>query len=86
MKEYHSISREIRYGEKIYAFDKLDGQNFRAEWNRKNKFYKFGSRTQMVGADDPQFGEAVKLVLCKFEKDLHDLFVKNRFEKAICFF
>jgi hypothetical protein len=40
MKEYPSIDREIRFGEPIYAFDKLDGSNIRAEWNKKRKFWK----------------------------------------------
>ena len=33
MKEYLSIGRKIRYGEKTYIFDKLDGSNIRAEWD-----------------------------------------------------
>jgi hypothetical protein len=43
MKTYPSISRDI-VGQPIYAFDKLDGSNIRAEWSKKNGFHKFGSR------------------------------------------
>lgn len=86
MKEYPSIVKEIRHGEKIYAFDKLDGQNFRLEWNKKNKFHKFGSRTQLIDVNDKLWGEAARISVEKYEKNLHDIFVANRYEKVICFF
>ena len=87
MKEYPSVSKEIRNGVSIYAFDKIDGSNIRAEWGRKKKaFWKFGTRTQMIDETDPTFGEAVKIVKEKYEKDLHDIFMQNRYEKAMAFF
>jgi len=86
MKEYPSISKEIRNGEKIYAFDKLDGQNIRGEWNRKQKFYKFGSRTQLIGIEDESWKEAIEIIKAKYEKDLNDIFIKNRWDRVICFF
>jgi len=86
MKEYPSINKDVRNGEKIYAFDKLDGQNFRLEWNKKNKFHKFGSRTQLIDVNDENWGEAARISVNKYEKDLHDIFVKSRYEKVICFF
>lgn len=92
MKEYPCIDREVR-NEVIYAFDKLDGQNVRAEWNKKQKFHKFGSRHQLISKaqgrkeDGPyRWSEAIDKIHSKYEKDLHDIFVKNRFEKVIVFF
>ena len=98
MKEYLSIDRNIRFGDTVYAFDKYDGSNIRAEWTKKNKFNKFGTRRQLISkavirkgeilqdGDRGLWGEAVRLVQEKYEKDLHDIFVKNRFMKVTCFF
>jgi hypothetical protein len=89
MKEYPSIENTLRKG-KVYAFDKLDGQNFRVEWSKKKKFYKFGSRKQMVGniVDNEiyRWNEAIAIAKTKFEKDIHDIFVKNRIRKGVCIF
>ena len=53
MKQYPSISHDIR-SVQAYAFDKLDGSNIRAEWHPKKGFWKFGSRTRLLGTDQPQ--------------------------------
>jgi hypothetical protein len=49
MKEYPSIDR-IReaHGKPCVAFCKYDGSNIRAEWNRKQGWYKFGSRQRLL--------------------------------------
>ena len=92
MKEYPSIDRIVK-NETIYAFDKLDGQNIRVEWNKKQKFHKFGSRRQLISKAQARneegpyrWSEAIDRVLGKYEKDLHDIFVANRFQKAVAFF
>jgi hypothetical protein len=90
MKEYPSIGKDVRNGEKIYAFDKLDGNNIRAEWGRwKGKwgeFWKFGTKTQMLDKSDPDRGEAVQLIVDKYQESLTEIFRKQRWEKVICFF
>ncbi len=87
MDQYHSIDRKVQPGTPIYAFDKLDGSNFRVEWGRKQKgFWKFGSRTQMISEIDKPFGEGIGIVKAKYEKALDDLFRKERWEKVTCFF
>lgn len=85
MKSYPSIARDV-VNMPIYAFDKLDGSNIRAEWSRKKGFYKFGSRNRLVDATDTLLGKAPELVQLKYEKDLSDIFKKERYESAICFF
>jgi len=37
MESYNSIPKwsEDYFGKYVFAFDKIDGSNFRAEWNRK---------------------------------------------------
>tara|TARA_R110002110_G_scaffold114061_9_gene282817 strand:+ start:931 stop:1542 length:612 start_codon:yes stop_codon:yes gene_type:complete len=85
MKTYPKISAEISFL-KIYAFDKLDGSNIRAEWSRKRGFYKFGTRHRMLGEDDKTFGEAIGLIQDKYSKDISDIMKKARFDKGVFFF
>lgn len=87
MIQYPSIERGfINKSEPIYAFDKLDGSNCRSEWNKKKGFWKFGTKERLIDGSDRVFGGAVGLIKAKYEKDLHDIFVKERTEKATCFF
>jgi hypothetical protein len=88
MKSYPSISKlKTAPLNHIFAFDKLDGSNIRAEWNRKHKaFTKFGSRTQLIDKSSPILGEAIDLFLEKYSEDLNQRFTDERWTKAICFF
>ncbi len=70
----------------MYAFDKIDGSNIRAEWSRKNGFYKFGSRKVLMDESHEHLGEAVKLVNRDYADALKDIFRKQRWDRAICFF
>ena len=87
MQDYPSIERGlVLKGVPIYAFDKLDGSQIRAEWNKKKKFWKFGTRRQLISKSNKEWGEAVELIKAKYEGNLHDIFVKQKYEKAIAFF
>lgn len=57
MKQYPSIIQKEIANVDVYAFDKLDGSNIRAEFTRKNGFIKFGSRHQML---DDQSGTILR--------------------------
>jgi len=90
MKQYPSISRDIQYGGPYYVFDKVDGSNIRAEWSKKQGFYKFGSRKVLLGekgATEQQtlLGESIDLI-----KNLSDTFGKifrdERWQQVVCFF
>ena len=64
MKHYDSIPRiqddGMLMGEDVWAFNKLDGQNFCVKYNpKKMGFDSFGSRTRMVDETDDQFGATV---------------------------
>lgn len=62
MKEYPKIAGSDQAPElPCVAFMKYDGQNFRAEWNRKSGWCKFGSRRVLVNESSPEFGPAIKL-------------------------
>lgn len=86
MKEYPSIPKDIRTDSPIYAFDKLDGSNIRAEWSKKRGFYKFGSKTRLMGEDDKILGESIKLVRDKYESDLSKIFNEEKWDTVTCFF
>ena len=85
MKSYPSIDRDVR-NISVYAFDKLDGSNIRAEWSPKKGFDKFGSRNCLLDSSHPHLGSAIEIFRAKFEKDLHDIFKRERFERATAFF
>ena len=86
MKEYPSIDRTIQYGTQAYAFNKIDGSNIRTEWSMKAGIYKFGSRHQLLGEDNPFLGEAIELVKNNFEDDFNRIFRKQRYDRAMAFF
>lgn len=79
MKTYPKIEYHNKgfFGDTVYAFDKLDGSNIRAEWNKKRGWYKFGTRTQMISENDPNFGDAIPIFLNKYGDDLDKVFRKN---------
>ena len=65
MKHYDSIPNikddGTLLGKDIWAFNKLDGQNFCVSYIPKTgEFRNFGSKTQMVDETSDQFGDAVK--------------------------
>lgn len=86
MKHYPSISKEIRHDLYIYAFNKIDGSNIRAEWNNKRGFYKFGTRNQLTDEKTMPFGRSIPLLRKKYEADLAKVFKERGWKDAICFF
>lgn len=86
MKHYPSVTKEIRHDIKIYAFDKLDGSNIRAEWNFKRGFYKFGTKNQLIDVNSKPFGRAINMVREKYESDMALVFKAQKWKDAICFF
>jgi hypothetical protein len=69
-----------------HVFDKIDGSNIRAEWNRKQGFYKFGSRKQLLATDSGLLNESRELVLNKYGDPLSAIFRAQRYESAVAFF
>lgn len=85
MEQYPSLDKIIR-NTHIYAYDKLDGSNIRAEWTHKTGFIKFGSRTQLMDKSQPNLGEAIPLFNEKYANNLNAIFRKQRYQKATAFF
>jgi hypothetical protein len=85
VKDYPSIPKIIQ-NLPIYSFDKIDGSSVRSEWNPKKGFYKFGSRTQLIDQNNPILGGVPDLIKSKYEKELSDIFKREKYLSAICFF
>ena len=86
MKSYPSIPGKI-VDTDIYAFDKLDGSNIRAEWTRKSgSFVKFGSRKRLLGEDQGKIAASQEMISDLFLEELNAIFRDQRYEKVIAFF
>ena len=85
MKAYPSISPEIVH-QPVYAFDKLDGSNIRAEWSRKRGFYKFGKRNHLLDDTNPVLREAEELILKDFAEPMAQVAREERWDSLVAFF
>jgi hypothetical protein len=85
MKAYPTITGEIVH-QPVYAFDKYDGSNVRAEWSRKRGFYKFGKRNHLLDDSCPFLREAEGLILENYSDALSRIFRDDRWDNGVCFF
>lgn len=78
-------------GKHILAFDKLDGSNFRVEWNRKLSkksaftlgFKKYGTRNRVITNTRDQFFEMVEIFEEKYAEKIDERFrTHNIFRNA----
>jgi hypothetical protein len=86
MKHYPSITKEIIQHIDIYAFDKLDGSQVRAEWNSKKGFYKFGTKNQLIDSSTKPWGIAINLINNKYADSIGQVCNWRGWKDAICFF
>jgi hypothetical protein len=86
MKSYISIPKEIRYDQSVLIVNKFDGSQIRSEWSRKQSFYKFGTKNQMLGEDNQIFGPAIQLVKEIYQEDLSKIFTDKKLDHVTCFF
>ena len=80
MKHYHSIEKNVfdYLGSSVFVFNKIDGSNFVAEWDKKlskksmftQGFRKFGTRTEMIKSTSNLFYEAVKIFKAKYAEQI----------------
>lgn len=85
MKEYPSLQR-VPINVPILAFDKLDGSLIRAEWSKKNGFYKFGRKNGLLDHSYPILLRAPDLIQNKYGEQLGRIFQQNRWDRVIAFF
>jgi hypothetical protein len=81
MKTYWSIPgphKAASKGEQCLAFYKYDGSNIRAEWNRKQGWYKFGTRRRLFDKTDHEYGRAIDLFLERYGEALPKIFQTNK--------
>lgn len=80
MKTYPTIAHwhQGLQGEPMYAFDKLDGSNIRAEWSKKRGWYKFGSRKVLLHSDQKPLCEAIDIFKNKYGEDLARIFTDDK--------
>lgn len=89
MKSYHSIStmpRDNFFDFQVYLFEKLDGSLIRAEWSKKQGFYKFGSKNELIDDKHPFLAKSISLIHKNYDNALRNAFEKRKIERAVCFF
>ena len=67
---FGTYSDNTQWGDPCIAFDKLDGSNLRFEWNKKQGWYKFGTRNRMFDRSDKEYGQAIDIFLSKYGEPL----------------
>lgn len=93
MKQYNEIKKyDLEHlGQHIFAFDKLDGSNFRVEWNRKlskksrftKGFKKYGTRNRVITHANDQFFKMVEIFEDNYADKVDEIFRKHKiFENA----
>lgn len=85
MKSYPSIDTRINSEVQVYAFDKLDGSNIRAEWSHKRGLYKFGTRKRLIDENDRHLGKSVSLIR-ELESQIEACCKRNRWHREVVFF
>lgn len=64
------------------CFDKFDGSNIRMEWDRKNGWHKFGTRTQLFDKTSEQWGHAIDVFNQTYADDLIKVFSDKYFRSV----
>jgi len=96
MKHYHTIEKNVQdyIGHHVFGFNKIDGSNFCAEWNRKlskknsnNGITKFGTRNQMINTTSNicynPFNEAINIYNNKYAYNLDKIFNDNKIFRGV---
>lgn len=88
MKSYPSIPHSKGQGHRTipncYVWDKVDGNNLRFEWSRKQGWHKFGSRTQLIDESTEQFAGAIPYFLENLAPDIEFAFPRAQHIIAFC--
>ena len=88
MKEYQSIPRfnNIKVPNfPISTWNKEDGSNLRFEWNKKQGFYKYGTRTQLFDESHPLFSKSLPFFNKNIREPLSKVFTDKKYESTVVF-
>lgn len=85
MKTYPSIPgpSAAPLGADCISFFKYDGSNIRAEWNKKQGWYKFGTRRRLFDEKDPEYGPAIPNFYQSHAEGLEKVFTDNKNYRGI---
>lgn len=93
MKTYNSIPKYKldHIGKSIFSFEKIDGSNFRAEWDlnisKKNKssygFEKFGTRSELILNSTNPFHEGVEIFQKEYSSQLDKIFREEKVFRGV---
>ena len=92
MQNYKKIEyyNKGTFGENILAFNKLDGNQMRCEYDKKhsklnknNGFNKFGTRKTLINSQNNEYGEAIDLFMNKYSEDIDRIFRTDNFFRDI---
>jgi hypothetical protein len=60
------------------AFYKYDGSNLRFEWNKKQGWYKFGTRRHLFDRSCPEYGPSIPIFERKYAEPLEKIFREHK--------
>lgn len=87
MKTYPKIRGRVVRDVPVYVFDKLDGSNVRAEFNRSGGWTKFGRRRGLLDDTHPMLlSEAEACIRERYGEPLARIFTDQGFTRATAFF
>lgn len=88
MKQYHSIpniNQTKQMNQTGFSFYKYDGSNLRFEWNKKQGWYKFGTRHQLFDKDTPLYNQSLPLLYEIGDSIITKLQKNFKFDSFICY-
>ena len=89
MKDYPHIlncaGQSFRAVSGAHVFDKLDGNNIRAEYSHKQNWHKFGTRTQRMDHTDKVLGGAIAVFMAQQSEALTKMARDERWERVTVF-
>ncbi len=90
MKDYPSIpsaiGQQFREIPRAQIFDKLDGSSMRAEWNRKQGWYKHGKRSGLTDDSNPHLVAAPAVFMAAMSETLAKIAVDSRWDAVVVFY
>lgn len=86
IKIYPSIPYGAICEHPVIVFDKLDGSNIRAEWQRKSGWFKFGTRNRLLDKTDLEFGKVPDMLNSSIGNDIQKVLSNTKYDRAMCFF
>jgi hypothetical protein len=88
MKAYPSIPRQPKGKQgdrRMHLFDKLDGSNLRFEWSRRDGWFRWGSRHQVIDETHPSLGGGFALFRERLAEPIERVARTERWDALVAF-